>query len=289
MSTRPNYGYRYDGYDESEEHSAGVNNESPLFQRLNDSGEITTAHNFGGSGLHQYGQKLVQNQSRIRQLERINTDLEARLEEQARQCLQAERACVDIEKKWRSKYERIEAELRDSQKQAEAAEQKSQRLREHLSRTERELYGLLQRKYELMKGGGGPGGGGAGGLSTGAKSWNAIKGGDSGAAAAGGRGRAKASGGGGGGGSSSGTGAIGNSGGTTGSTLASLLGFGVPSDTTNSGDIESRVRASARARLSKTDTDIDELYDLSSRQLHSREIRQRRVLASLHDFLSGGT
>jgi hypothetical protein len=30
---------------------------------------------------------------------------------------------------------------------------KTQKLREHLSRTERELYGILQRKYQLMRGG----------------------------------------------------------------------------------------------------------------------------------------
>ena len=31
---------------------------------------------------------------------------------------------------------------------------KTERCREHLSRTERELYGILQRKYQLMRGGG---------------------------------------------------------------------------------------------------------------------------------------
>ena len=31
-------------------------------------------------------------------------------------------------------------------------ESKSERLREHLSRTERELYGILQKKYELIRG-----------------------------------------------------------------------------------------------------------------------------------------
>lgn len=30
---------------------------------------------------------------------------------------------------------------------------KTEKLREHLSRTERELYGILQRKYQLMRGG----------------------------------------------------------------------------------------------------------------------------------------
>jgi len=241
-------------YDDYGDEQPSSQDESPLFQRLNDNTNAPVSSNV--SELQQYRQKLVQNQARIKQLERINTDLESRLEDQAKQCLQAERNCVDIEKKWRAKCERIEAELRSSQKHGEEAELKSERLREHLSRTERELYGLLQRKYELMRGSGQSGGSGGAGAGPGAKSWNASKGTTEDVSA-------------------------------SGTTLASLLGFGT--STTPVKGPGARAGQSARARLSKTDTDIDQLYDLNSRQLHSKEIRQRRVLASLHDFLSGGT
>ena len=42
--------------------------------------------------------------------------------------------------------------MEEWQKKCHQQELKSDRLREQLSRTERELYGLLQRKYQIMRG-----------------------------------------------------------------------------------------------------------------------------------------
>lgn len=92
-------------------------------------------------------------QDRIQDLERINVDLEYRLEDQAKQCMLAEKECMIIKREWASKCETLQNEI-DHWKNEFALEQsKSARLREQNSRTERELYRILQRKYELMRGG----------------------------------------------------------------------------------------------------------------------------------------
>lgn len=97
-------------------------------------------------------------QTRVTDLEKIIVDLENRLEEQAKINIQVEKECIDIERVWRGKYLTLEEEVDEWKKKFHQQEQKGDRLREHLSRTERELYGLLQRKYQIMRG---PGAGGS--------------------------------------------------------------------------------------------------------------------------------
>jgi len=98
-------------------------------------------------------------QNRVRDLERINLDLEYRLEDSAKQCMATEKECVAVEMKWKDKTKELEKDI-DTWKRTCADQQlKTSKLREHLSRTEKELYGILQRKYELMRG---PGRGGPG-------------------------------------------------------------------------------------------------------------------------------
>eukprot|EP00602_Paraphysomonas_sp_CaronLab_P000482 CAMPEP_0185018544 /NCGR_PEP_ID=MMETSP1103-20130426/1232_1 /TAXON_ID=36769 /ORGANISM="Paraphysomonas bandaiensis, Strain Caron Lab Isolate" /LENGTH=219 /DNA_ID=CAMNT_0027548387 /DNA_START=27 /DNA_END=686 /DNA_ORIENTATION=+ len=92
---------------------------------------------------------------RVRSLENINIDLEYRLEQQAKATLAAESKYTDIDMSWRAKYEELEKETLEWQNKYVTQTQKTEKLREHLSRTERELYGILQRKYQLMRGGGG--------------------------------------------------------------------------------------------------------------------------------------
>lgn len=118
-------------------------NESPLFERM---------------GTDEYAQ--LQNcrvstdtlQQRIHDLEQVNLDLEYRLEDQAKQCMEIEKECVFIERSWKAKCKGFEDEIATCKKQFEAQKMKSDRVRDHLSRTERELYGILQRKYELIRG-----------------------------------------------------------------------------------------------------------------------------------------
>jgi hypothetical protein len=57
--------------------------------------------------------------------------------------------------KGKDKHEVFENQIKTWKREFEAEQLKGDRVREHLSRTERELYGMLQRKYELIKGPGG--------------------------------------------------------------------------------------------------------------------------------------
>ena len=140
--------------------------DSPLFERM---GTDEYAQ------LQDFRQIIDSLQQRVLDLERINLDLEYRLEDQAKQCMEVEKECVSIERSWKAKGEALEREIADWKQQHDAQKLKGDRVREHLSRTERELYGILQRKYELMRGPGGrpmggPGGGGGGGGSGGTPS-----------------------------------------------------------------------------------------------------------------------
>jgi hypothetical protein len=117
--------------------------DSPLFERM---------------GTEEYAQlqdcRLIIDslQQRVHDLERINLDLEFRLEDQAKQCMEVEKECVSIERSWKAKCTALEKEISNWKLQFEAQKLKGDRVREHLSRTERELYGILQRKYELIRG-----------------------------------------------------------------------------------------------------------------------------------------
>eukprot|EP00607_Mallomonas_marina_P008663 CAMPEP_0182424894 /NCGR_PEP_ID=MMETSP1167-20130531/11162_1 /TAXON_ID=2988 /ORGANISM="Mallomonas Sp, Strain CCMP3275" /LENGTH=215 /DNA_ID=CAMNT_0024605053 /DNA_START=113 /DNA_END=760 /DNA_ORIENTATION=- len=106
-------------------------------------------------------------QRRVTDLEKIVVDLEHRLEEQAKINMQVEKECMEIERVWKAKYLNMEQEVEEWKKKFHQQELKGDRLREHLSRTERELYGLLQRKYQIMRGPGGSGTGGGTGTGQG--------------------------------------------------------------------------------------------------------------------------
>ena len=113
-------------------------------------------------------------QLRVANLERINVDLEYRLEDQAKQCMNAEKECIETERMWRIKCASLEEDVKSSRSECEVLKTKGDRLRDHLSRTEREMYSILQRKYEIMRGPAGPakgkssgaGRGGQGGYSS---------------------------------------------------------------------------------------------------------------------------
>jgi len=136
--------------------------ESPLFERHVNNDEYEEL---------QQCKVLIDNmQQRLYKLEKINLDLEYRLEDQAKQTMAVESECLKLESRWKEHSEELHKEI-DAWKAAYESEQtKGARLREHLSRTEKELYGILQRKYEFMRGGpqGGKGiPGGKGGIGNG--------------------------------------------------------------------------------------------------------------------------
>ena len=131
--------------------------DAPLFERMTAADELSKCR-----------QIIDALQSRVQDLERINIDLEMRLEDQAKQCMTVERECIAVDRSWKEKNEVLVKEIEEWKKKNATQEMKTNKLREHLSRTEKELYGILQRKYELMRGPGrgpvGPGPGNAGGL-----------------------------------------------------------------------------------------------------------------------------
>lgn len=74
------------------------------------------------------------------------------MEDQAKSYISAEKSYINNEKEWNVRYKTLEDEIVFWKKEHESQRLKSDRLREHLSRTEREMYGILQRKYEFMRG-----------------------------------------------------------------------------------------------------------------------------------------
>lgn len=127
-----------------------VISESPLFERQNNIQKDDYVE------LQQLRIIIDNLQSRIVKLEKINVDLEGRLEEQAKQSMIIEKECLLIEQKWILKNDEKTKEIEYYKNLFQQEKLKGDRLREHLHRTERELYSILQRKYELMKGGSGP-------------------------------------------------------------------------------------------------------------------------------------
>ena len=138
-------GYRYTfAKPTNESNNYGhISPQAPLFERNQRGEEFEIQH---------CRQIIDALQARIQDLERINVDLEYRLEDQARQCMSAEKECMQIKREWTTKCESLQNEINHWKDQYAAEQAKSTRLREQNSRTERELYRILQRKYELMRG-----------------------------------------------------------------------------------------------------------------------------------------
>lgn len=119
--------------------------QSPLFERQMSNDEYTE---------YQQLRNIIDSlHLRINKLEKINIDLETRLEEQAKQSLAVETELINVERKWKLKCEQLSQEILKWKTDADAEKIKNNRLRDHLSNTERELYIILQRKHELMRGG----------------------------------------------------------------------------------------------------------------------------------------
>lgn len=203
-------------------------------------------------------------QNRVHDLERINLDLEYRLEDSAKQCMEVEKKCVDIENTWKVKTKELQGEIETWRRSNNSQMLKANKLREHLSRTEKELYSILQRKYELMRGPGrgGPGSGLSEGISHSIGLGQSVRhggldGGDKAISSLGGRGVG-----------------AGKRGGDT-----SALDFGADSNpsllkgSNNLGD-----SINSRGLFPE---------DHSMQESHApQEIRQRRMMASLSDFLN---
>lgn len=93
--------------------------------------------------------RIIQSQNaRLAELERVNDDLERRLEIQAKQKMTLESELTAMERQWSVRYSELETE-RDAWKGAvEAERRRSAGLRDQISRKDRELHRMLQRKYD---------------------------------------------------------------------------------------------------------------------------------------------
>lgn len=118
-------------------------NDSPLFER-----QIGDEY----AELQHCRMIIEQQQQRINRLETINMDLERRLEDQARQSMDVEAECIAIERRWKERGDLYQLEIERVKKEHDIEKRRSAQLREQLSRTERELYVILQRSYELRRG-----------------------------------------------------------------------------------------------------------------------------------------
>ena len=216
--------------------AGGGDRDAPFFERIGAVEEM-----------QRYKRAVELLQARVGDLERINTDLEYRLEDQAKQCMTVEKECISLERKWRAKCELLEKDTETWKREYESEKQKSDKLREHLSRTERELYSILQRKYELMRTGpqGGRGGGGGGGGASAAAA--------AAAAAAAGDGK-------------------------------SGLGAGEGGGKSNSSSSIAK-RGSFSEAGAQNPNGVDDLFWGRGIARAPQEIRQRRMMASLSDFL----
>lgn len=126
---------------------------TPLFERLpnNHADE-------GQSELRECKAFLELQQRKIQELERINTDLEKRLEQQARERMKIEKEVAESKRVWEAKYVMLEKERDIWKAKTEKEQLHVQKLREQVRRLERELHGFLQKKYDFMASKGGKGG-----------------------------------------------------------------------------------------------------------------------------------
>lgn len=88
---------------------------------------------------------------RIADMETINVDLEARLEAQAREYIELESDAAESLAHWKTQYKAL-AEEADKWKQLHGQQElRNKKIRDQLLRTERELHGILQKKYDIIE------------------------------------------------------------------------------------------------------------------------------------------
>eukprot|EP00519_Triparma_laevis_P015061 CAMPEP_0182490588 /NCGR_PEP_ID=MMETSP1321-20130603/394_1 /TAXON_ID=91990 /ORGANISM="Bolidomonas sp., Strain RCC1657" /LENGTH=380 /DNA_ID=CAMNT_0024692801 /DNA_START=355 /DNA_END=1497 /DNA_ORIENTATION=- len=115
----------------------------PLFERLvsDDVQELKS-----------YSRLITTQNERLATLERVNDDLERRLERMAKEKMRLEAECVATERHWAEKYAELENERDQWKKNVDTEQRKNGHLREQIYRKDKELHRILQRKYD-----GGPG------------------------------------------------------------------------------------------------------------------------------------
>jgi hypothetical protein len=107
--------------------------------------------------LKQYA-KIIQAQNlRLAELERVNEDLEKRLERQAKEKMSLEAEINATDRAWAERFAQLETERDAWRGTVQAEQRKNASLREQVYRKDKELHRMLQRKYDGAPGGGGGG------------------------------------------------------------------------------------------------------------------------------------
>mmetsp|Transcript_215 Transcript_215/g.619 ORF Transcript_215/g.619 Transcript_215/m.619 type:complete len:266 (+) Transcript_215:102-899(+) len=119
-----------------------------FFERLSTE---TSNRTYEAAELQDCRQHLWMCAERIAELESINVDLETRLETQANDYVRLEAEAADSQRRWKDQYEALERECDTWRQSNSQLELKNHQLRNQLLRTERELHGILQKKYEFME------------------------------------------------------------------------------------------------------------------------------------------
>ena len=106
---------------------------------------------YEASELQDCRQHLRMCAERIAELESITIDLENRLESQANDYVCLETEAAESQRRWKDQYEALESECESWRQSNSQLELKNQQLRNQQLRTERELHGILRKKYEFME------------------------------------------------------------------------------------------------------------------------------------------
>jgi len=106
---------------------------------------------YDAAGMQDCHGQLRMCMQRIADVEAINVDLESRLEAQAREYIDFESEAADSLVHWKAQYGVLVTEGANWKRLHEQLKLKNKKIREQLLRTERELHGILQKKYDIME------------------------------------------------------------------------------------------------------------------------------------------
>jgi hypothetical protein len=95
--------------------------------------------------------QLAEYEARCGDLERINIDLESRLEKQAKDRMEVDREIAEGSHRWERRLAEAAAERDEWRARLEAEQRHSEIVREKLRRTEKELHRILQKKYDIVR------------------------------------------------------------------------------------------------------------------------------------------
>eukprot|EP00611_Tribonema_gayanum_P030126 TRINITY_DN8280_c0_g1_i1.p1 TRINITY_DN8280_c0_g1~~TRINITY_DN8280_c0_g1_i1.p1 ORF type:complete len:211 (-),score=73.35 TRINITY_DN8280_c0_g1_i1:294-926(-) len=116
--------------------------QAPLFERVShdDVAELHACH-----------AQLTELEARCGDLERINVDLELRLERQAKERMTVDREIAESNQAWEARLLAAATEAAEARAKLENEVRLGDIARDKLRRTERELHRILQKKYDIVR------------------------------------------------------------------------------------------------------------------------------------------